>query len=112
MPGAAEPGERRIEILLRDNQGRPVAAAFKRPPSTRGEDENGSNAIPKPLELDSLLAVVARSSSSSSTSCCHCLDRAGEDSPGDTLECVCGGKRFRPALLLAVGQAFSAPSKR
>ena len=25
--------ERRIEILLRDNQGRPVAAAFKEPPS-------------------------------------------------------------------------------
>ena len=30
--------ERRIEILLRDNQGRPVAAAFKEP---AGEDENG-----------------------------------------------------------------------
>ena len=30
--------ERRIEILLRDNQGRPVAAAFKEP---EGEDENG-----------------------------------------------------------------------
>jgi exodeoxyribonuclease VII small subunit len=30
--------ERRIEILLRDNQGRPVAAAFKEPV---GEDENG-----------------------------------------------------------------------
>ena len=25
--------ERRIEILLRDNQGRPVAAAFKEPPA-------------------------------------------------------------------------------
>ena len=31
--------ERRIEILLRDNQGRPVAAAFKEP--VGGEDENG-----------------------------------------------------------------------
>jgi exodeoxyribonuclease VII small subunit len=30
--------ERRIEILLRDNQGRPVAAAFNEPPK---EDENG-----------------------------------------------------------------------
>jgi exodeoxyribonuclease VII small subunit len=35
--------ERRIEILLRDNQGRPVASAFKEPPGEtpeRGEDEN------------------------------------------------------------------------
>jgi len=33
--------ERRIEILLRDNQGRPVAAAFKEP---QGETrENGSS---------------------------------------------------------------------
>jgi exodeoxyribonuclease VII small subunit len=34
--------ERRIEILLRDNQGRPVAAAFKEPPaeaSDNGERE-------------------------------------------------------------------------
>ena len=30
--------ERRIEILLRDNQGRPVAAAFKEPPA---ESANG-----------------------------------------------------------------------
>jgi exodeoxyribonuclease VII small subunit len=38
--------ERRIEILLRDNQGRPVTAAFKEPPSEAPdsratEDENG-----------------------------------------------------------------------
>jgi exodeoxyribonuclease VII small subunit len=35
--------ERRIEILLRDNQGRPVAAAFKEPPSEApaSEEENG-----------------------------------------------------------------------
>ena len=36
--------ERRIEILLRDNQGRPVAAAFKEPEaaeSPSSEDENG-----------------------------------------------------------------------
>ena len=33
--------ERRIEILLHDNQGRPVAAAFKEPPSEAGERENG-----------------------------------------------------------------------
>jgi len=38
--------ERRIEILLRDNQGRPVAAAFKEPPgeapeSRASEDKNG-----------------------------------------------------------------------
>ena len=35
--------ERRIEILLRDNQGRPVAAAFKEPASSEPvrEDENG-----------------------------------------------------------------------
>ena len=38
--------ERRIEILLRDNQGRPVAAAFNEPPSEAahsrgGENENG-----------------------------------------------------------------------
>jgi exodeoxyribonuclease VII small subunit len=35
--------ERRIEILLRDNQGRPVASAFKEPPGEtpdRNEDEN------------------------------------------------------------------------
>ena len=35
--------ERRIEILLRDNQGRPVASAFKEPPAEtadRREDEN------------------------------------------------------------------------
>ena len=35
--------ERRIEILLRDNQGRPVASAFKEPPgetADRNEDEN------------------------------------------------------------------------
>jgi len=37
--------ERRIEILLRDNQGRPVATAFKEQPgetieSNAGEDEN------------------------------------------------------------------------
>jgi len=36
--------ERRIEILLRDNQGRPVAAAFKEQPGdvAAGEEENGS----------------------------------------------------------------------
>ena len=38
--------ERRIEILLRDNQGRPVAAAFKEPPaetsnSRANENKNG-----------------------------------------------------------------------
>jgi exodeoxyribonuclease VII small subunit len=33
--------ERRIEILLRDNQGRPVAAAFKEGASDASEDENG-----------------------------------------------------------------------
>ena len=38
--------ERRIEILLRDNQGRPVAAAFKEPPGEASEgraseDKNG-----------------------------------------------------------------------
>jgi hypothetical protein len=35
--------ERRIEILLRDNQGRPVAAAFKEPANDApvSEDENG-----------------------------------------------------------------------
>jgi exodeoxyribonuclease VII small subunit len=35
--------ERRIEILLRDNQGRPVAAAFKEPASDApvSEGENG-----------------------------------------------------------------------
>ena len=36
--------ERRIEILLRDNQGRPVASPFKEPASEKPEreDENGS----------------------------------------------------------------------
>lgn len=37
--------ERRIEILLRDNQGRPVAKAFNAPtgePPTGGESENGA----------------------------------------------------------------------
>jgi exodeoxyribonuclease VII small subunit len=37
--------ERRIEILLRDNQGRPVAKAFNQPPGETvegsGEEENG-----------------------------------------------------------------------
>ena len=38
--------ERRIEILLRDNQGRPVAAAFKEPPAeslenNTSKDEDG-----------------------------------------------------------------------
>ncbi|HEU0251501.1 MAG TPA: exodeoxyribonuclease VII small subunit [Pyrinomonadaceae bacterium] len=36
--------ERRIEILLRDNQGRPVAKAFNAPagePPAGGENENG-----------------------------------------------------------------------
>ncbi len=35
--------ERRIEILLRDNQGRPVTAAFKEPPpeNNSNKDENG-----------------------------------------------------------------------
>ena len=38
--------ERRIEILLRDNQGRPVTAAFKEPPAdtsenNRSEEKNG-----------------------------------------------------------------------
>ncbi|HKG80092.1 MAG TPA: exodeoxyribonuclease VII small subunit [Pyrinomonadaceae bacterium] len=38
--------ERRIEILLRDSQGRPVASPFKEPPSEASnpgdrEDENG-----------------------------------------------------------------------
>ena len=33
--------ERRIEILLRDNQGRPVAAAFNEPLSNASEDKNG-----------------------------------------------------------------------
>jgi exodeoxyribonuclease VII small subunit len=35
--------ERRIEILLRDNQGRPVAATFNEPPSegSTRKDENG-----------------------------------------------------------------------
>ena len=34
--------ERRIEILLRDNQGRPVATPFKEPPTeAAGNDKNG-----------------------------------------------------------------------
>jgi exodeoxyribonuclease VII small subunit len=38
--------ERRIEILLRDNQGRPVASAFSEPPNEppsvrANEEENG-----------------------------------------------------------------------
>jgi exodeoxyribonuclease VII small subunit len=35
--------ERRIEVLLRDNQGRPVASPFKEPPTEtpEREDENG-----------------------------------------------------------------------
>ena len=33
--------ERRIEILLRDNQGRPVAGPFSEPPNGATEDENG-----------------------------------------------------------------------
>ena len=33
--------ERRIEILLRDNQGRPVAAAFKEPPAEATNDRTG-----------------------------------------------------------------------
>ena len=38
--------ERRIEILLRDNQGRPITAAFKEPPAetlenNSAEDNNG-----------------------------------------------------------------------
>jgi exodeoxyribonuclease VII small subunit len=32
--------ERRIEILLRDNQGRPVTAAFKEPPSDANNRAN------------------------------------------------------------------------
>lgn len=34
--------ERRIEILLRDNQGRPVAAAFKEPANDAPESEDGN----------------------------------------------------------------------
>ena len=34
--------ERRIEILLRDNHGRPVAAAFKEPPAESIENNNTS----------------------------------------------------------------------
>lgn len=33
--------ERRIEILLRDNQGRPVAAAFKEPPTEATNSRTG-----------------------------------------------------------------------
>ena len=33
--------ERRIEILLRDNQGRPVAAAFKEPPAEATNGRTG-----------------------------------------------------------------------
>jgi exodeoxyribonuclease VII small subunit len=33
--------ERRIEILLRDNQGRPVAAAFKEPPAEATNGQTG-----------------------------------------------------------------------
>jgi exodeoxyribonuclease VII small subunit len=33
--------ERRIEILLRDNQGRPVTGPFSQPPNGATEDENG-----------------------------------------------------------------------
>ena len=33
--------ERRIEILLRDNQGRPVAAAFKEPPAEATTSRTG-----------------------------------------------------------------------
>ena len=33
--------ERRIEILMRDNQGRPVASAFNQPDDGQTEEENG-----------------------------------------------------------------------
>jgi exodeoxyribonuclease VII small subunit len=32
--------ERRIEVLLRDNQGRPVVSNFTEPQQTNGDDEN------------------------------------------------------------------------
>ncbi len=35
--------ERRIEILLRDNQGRPVAAAFKEPPAESLENNTSKD---------------------------------------------------------------------
>jgi exodeoxyribonuclease VII small subunit len=37
--------ERRIEILLRDNQGRPVAAAFKEPPAESLENNKDEDAF-------------------------------------------------------------------
>lgn len=33
--------ERRIEVLLRDNQGRPVATVYTQPPQTNGESSTG-----------------------------------------------------------------------
>jgi len=33
--------ERRIEILMRDNQGRPVTSAFNQPDDGQTEEENG-----------------------------------------------------------------------
>lgn len=35
--------ERRIEVLLRDNQGRPVAAAFKEPPAETNENNTSKD---------------------------------------------------------------------
>lgn len=35
--------ERRIEILLRDNQGRPVTATFKEPPSETSDNRANEN---------------------------------------------------------------------
>ena len=71
-----------------------------------------SNAVQNPLELDNLLA---RSRALVELELNNLLPLAGT-APQKIHEAIrwsvfAGGKRFRPALLLAVGQAFSAPEE-
>jgi geranylgeranyl diphosphate synthase, type II len=76
----------------------------------RAKMKMASNAIQNPLELDSLLAG---SRALVEVELNNLLPLAGT-APEKIHQAIrwsvfAGGKRFRPALLLAVGQAFSAP---
>src|SRR5688500_1686832 len=89
--------ERRIEILLRDNQGRPVVAHLLNPLKTT------PTAIPKSVFQNSLVEVELNNLLPASSAMPEKVHQAIRWSM------FAGGKRFRPALLIATGEAFGAP---
>jgi len=106
--------ERRIEVLLRDNQGRPVATPFDEKQATADRNEM-KMASELPPQTASDLVTFSRKCRASIDAELDRLLPTATTAPEKVHQAIrwsvfAGGKRFRPALLLAVGQTFQMPN--